>query len=75
MADCNFVEGCPMFKYFNRIAAVVYRMAYCQGDYENCARRKLRLANQPVPENLGPQGVRLWPDGEQPPDELHLPGM
>jgi len=54
---------------------VVYRMAYCQGDFENCARRKLRLASQPVPENLGPQGLRLWPDGEQPPEELHLPGM
>ena len=71
---CNFADNCPMFKYFSRIAELMYRMAYCEGDYEACARRKMRLSGNNVPENLGPQGAKLWADGATPP-EFQLPGM
>ncbi len=72
---CNFIEGCPIFRYFSRMSEVVYRMAYCEGDYHTCARHQLRTSGQPVPVNLGPQGTKLWPDGAPPPAELNLPGM
>ena len=58
--QCEHVEQCPIFKYFKRIAQRVYMDLYCLGDYERCERRKLRLANKPVPENLLPHGGTLW---------------
>jgi hypothetical protein len=64
---CQYLEGCPMFKYFTRIAKKVYIDTYCQGDYERCARRKLRLAGEPVPANLLPHGGKLWDDNQLPP--------
>ena len=69
---CDFIEGCPMFRYFCRSAELIYRHVYCEGDYKTCERFKLRVADQPVPENLLPQGVKLWKDGETPPDEFYI---
>lgn len=63
-----------MFRYFDRVAEYVYRVAYCEGDFEGCARRQLRLSGQTVPDNLMPQGTKLWPDGGTPPKEFVLPG-
>ena len=68
--QCQFIEGCPMFKYFCRAAETIYRQVYCEGDYESCARRNLNLAGQPVPENLLPKGVNLWEEGETPPEQF-----
>lgn len=59
-SQCEFIEPCPMFKYFNNSAKKVYAQCYCQGNYEMCQRRKLRLAGKPVPENLLPHGGTLW---------------
>lgn len=64
---CDYLEGCPMFKYFNRVARRVYGDMYCKGDYARCERRKLRLAGRPVPENLLPYGGKLWDDNGSPP--------
>lgn len=76
MSDiCQFADQCPMFRYFDRIAEFVYRQAYCENDYQSCARRQLRLEGYPVPENLMPQGTKLWQDGAVPPDGFSLPGM
>jgi hypothetical protein len=66
--QCEYLEGCPMFKYFYRSARRVYAELYCQGDFASCARRKLRLEGQPVPDNLLPQGSRLWDESTAPPD-------
>jgi hypothetical protein len=66
---CQFVEGCPIYKYFRRIAAEITRETYCEGPYfTECARRKLRLAGQPVPDNLLPHGGKLWEDDKKPPE-------
>jgi len=65
---CENTETCPMFKYFRRVAQEVYRNLYCEGDFEICARRRLRLAGQPVPANLLPHGGKLWLDTERPPE-------
>jgi len=76
MSDrCQFADKCPMFKYFDHIAEFVYRQAYCEGDYESCVRRQLRVGGDHVPENLMPQGSKLWPDGGRPPEGFSLPGM
>jgi hypothetical protein len=64
---CQFLEKCPMFRYFNRTAQKVYMRVYCQGKFETCERRKLRLAAEPVPANLMPHGSKLWKDGDAPP--------
>ncbi|HEC21290.1 MAG TPA: hypothetical protein ENI95_00065 [Chloroflexi bacterium] len=60
VAQCQFVEGCPIFKYFRRYAIKVYLEMYCEGNYERCRRRQLRLAGKPVPANLLPHGGTLW---------------
>ena len=69
---CQFIDSCPMFKYFCRAAQIIYSQVYCEGDYESCERLKRRINGQPVPENLLPQGLKLWPDGETPPEEFFL---
>ncbi len=68
-ACCEFLEKCPMFRYFRAAAKKVYQDMYCQGDFDRCERRKLRLAGQTVPDNLLPFGGRLWDDDDQPPDQ------
>jgi hypothetical protein len=65
--QCEFIEGCQMFKYFRDYAKKVYAEFYCQGNYVSCRRRQLRLAGQPVPQNLLPHGGKLWEDGKAPP--------
>lgn len=57
---CNFLKGCTMFARFHRYARDAYIDMYCQGDYETCQRRRLRLAGKAVPENLLPFGGTLW---------------
>jgi hypothetical protein len=56
-----------MFKYFRQYAIKVYTELYCEGDYQKCKRRTLRLSGQHVPANLLPHGGRLWEDGKAPP--------
>ncbi len=68
-ADCEFLEKCPMFRYFRASAKKVYQEMYCQGDFSRCERRKLRLAGRTVPDNLLPFGGWLWDDDAQPPDQ------
>ena len=65
---CEFVEQCPMFKYFRRVAERIYREFFCEGHYELCARRRLRTGGQPVPDNLLPHGGKLWEDNARPPE-------
>jgi len=71
---CEYLEKCPMFRYFGAVAKYVYQRIYCQGNPGICARRKLRLEGKPVPENLMPQGTKMWPDNEDPPPGFRLPG-
>lgn len=61
--SCPHLEGCPVFAYFRSYAKQVYIDMYCQGDYERCARRKLRLAGEEVPKDLLPTGFRLYQEG------------
>ena len=67
--QCQFLEKCPMFEYFCRAAKEIYRYAYCEGNYDNCERRKRRLSGETVPQSMLPQGSYLWDEqaGEKPP--------
>jgi hypothetical protein len=56
---CQFVDGCPIFAYFNRTAKKVYLAMYCEGSYIRCQRRQLRLLGRPVPPDLLPYGGSL----------------
>lgn len=58
--DCPYLDGCPIFKYFQRHAKKAYMSMYCQGFYDDCKRRELRLAGESVPETLLPNGCHLF---------------
>ena len=65
--ECEYIQGCPMFRYFCKIAQKVYVEVYCQGYFDVCARRQLRTSGKPVPDNLLPHGGTLWNDEDSPP--------
>lgn len=64
---CEFTESCPMYKYFQRADKRGYLAKFCEGDYKACERRQLELKGEPVPDNLLPQGGKLWADAARPP--------
>ncbi|MBN2302910.1 MAG: hypothetical protein JXQ72_00445 [Anaerolineae bacterium] len=66
---CQYVAGCPIYKYFRRVMEKIYRETYCEGEFfTDCQRRKLRLAGELVPDNLLPHGGKLWEDDKKKPD-------
>jgi hypothetical protein len=64
---CEFLDRCPMFKYFQDVARQIYADVYCQGSFEVCHRRRRRLCGEPVPDSLLPHGGNLWEDDQDPP--------
>jgi hypothetical protein len=62
MADsrgkCPYLEGCV---FFNTLAlpstGESMKKVYCRHDYRSCARYKIRVAGDRVPDNLWPDGV------------------
>jgi len=71
--NCNFIEGCPMFKYFSESAEIIYAYFYCKDAYLSCERYKRRMKGEDVPPCLLPQGYHLWdPEKEKPPKEFTL---
>lgn len=66
--QCEYIDGCPMFKYFRNVAKRIYSDVYCTGDFQICERRKRRNAGLSVPDNLLPHGGKLWEDDQRPPD-------
>ncbi|MBI5960144.1 MAG: hypothetical protein HY866_15495 [Chloroflexi bacterium] len=66
-SSCEFIDGCPMFRYFRNTAKLIYQELYCNGKFTDCERRTRRMAGKPVPANLLPNGAKLWRDEEKPP--------
>jgi hypothetical protein len=60
---CEFFEDCTLFAHLCKSRDKVYRIAYCEGDFEACERRKLRLDGVHAPDDLMPSGYRMQPDG------------
>lgn len=65
MADCKYLEACPIFTRF-RIEGLrnLWIGSYCKGWLvETCERKKLKDAGDDVPELLLPNGRHLDPEG------------
>ncbi len=60
---CEFYQECTLFAHLCKSRDKVYRTAYCEGDYESCERRNLRLQGIAAPDELMPSGYRMQPDG------------
>jgi len=57
---CFYIEGCPIYKHFlSQNVKEVFVTAYCEGRFEDCARKQLRDKGEPVPELLLPTGKFL----------------
>lgn len=57
---CPKIESCPMFQlmsYAGTLAA--WKIRYCEGPYQTCARFDLSRKGRPVPINLMPNGAML----------------
>jgi len=57
---CEFFEKCPIARYFKATGWTMFASRYCRDGYSaECARQKLRQANQPVPDHLLPWDHKL----------------
>ncbi len=56
---CPFIDGCPIFAYYSQNLMKDCMSNYCLGFFDACERRKLRLAGDPVPRDLMPDGTRM----------------
>jgi len=57
MADCDSLGGCPFFN--DRMkdmasSASLFKLRYCKGDFEKCARHQVKVAVGSVPPDLYP---------------------
>ncbi len=60
MADCEFLEKCPIFNRFRSEGiANVWIGKYCKGSNADCERRKLRESGGQVPVTMLPNGSYL----------------
>jgi len=60
MASCVRMDACPMFALFSQKATLsVWKVLYCESNFDACERLKLFNANQIVPPNLLPNGRML----------------
>lgn len=61
MAECEFLEKCPIFAKFELEGLKNFWIAfYCKGDKQvECERKRLRKANKEVPITLLPNGTHL----------------
>jgi len=60
MESCPNLEECPMHKWFNlQTTSDFFIQQYCKGNYEKCARKKLKDNRKDVPEKLLPGGKSL----------------
>jgi len=54
---CDRAATCPLSTIFvTPFAVKVWRLAYCDGDFSRCERRRLAEAGQQVPVMLLPNG-------------------
>ncbi len=59
---CSQAASCePLLVYALRSTVDLWAASYCDGNYEECARYRLAIARQSVPENLLPNGRQLNP--------------
>lgn len=60
MNDCEYLEGCIVWKRFHSDIKNIWITGYCKGAMQDkCARKKLVDEDKPVPEGLLPNGSSL----------------
>ncbi len=58
--DCPHMGTCPMYPVIKLSGSLkVWQTRYCQAAYAECARHKLSVAGQRVPQTLMPNGAYL----------------
>jgi len=59
---CDRATSCPLHKLFATPFAIkVWRLAYCEGDFSRCERRRLFAEGKDVPVHLLPNGKKMDP--------------
>lgn len=60
MADCEYLEKCPVWARFKSSIKDVWIKNYCQGEKQDrCARKLLSTEGKDVPGQLLPNGTTL----------------
>jgi len=58
--ECPNLAGCPMFKYLLAdLSRETFVLLFCRDRFWECARKKLKDAGKPVPEQMLPTGEYL----------------
>ncbi len=55
---CEHRQDCPIFDYFEKTSKTILMRYYCEGDFLECERYKLRKVGRIVPDDLLPTGRR-----------------
>ncbi len=59
-SPCPHISGCEMFTQFKLSDSLaVWKLRYCEDDYERCARFQRTCQGHPVPATLLPNGQLL----------------
>ncbi len=57
---CEFIEACPMYaKFQNKGTLAVWKINYCEADYERCKRYEVRVTGTKPPDTMLPNGELL----------------
>lgn len=57
---CPHISSCEMFSQFKLSDSLaIWKLRYCEDDFERCARYQRTQLAQPVPVNLLPNGQLL----------------
>jgi hypothetical protein len=58
MADCEYLDKCPIWARFQSDIKKIWIKNYCQGEKQSrCARKNLSLEGTAVPADLLPNGT------------------
>jgi hypothetical protein len=57
---CPHVSGCALYPQFTMKSMLrLWQVSYCNGDFGSCVRYQRSGRNEPVPDNLLPNGKTL----------------
>lgn len=58
--ECPHASSCAIYGLFNHSGTLaVFKIRYCNAEFENCARYQLACKGRPVPQRLMPNGQTL----------------
>ncbi len=58
--SCAYLGGCPMYaKFQHKGTLAVWKINYCEGEYQSCQRFQVRSQGDKPPDELLPNGALL----------------